>query len=339
MNDDSPTLTVPGAPAIPGLAFRRFRGEADYAAMVEILNACNAADQLDYVNIIDEIAWVFSHLTNCDPYRDMLFAEVNGTAIAFSRVWWTDEAFAGVVQRLYKSLGFVHPDWRRRGLGAAMLHYDEHRLRAMAQGHPPEMDKRFQVWATGTEEGARALFAAAGYEPVRHYIMMVRPIGLPLPHAPLPAGLEVRPAEQAQIRAIWEAMWEARRDHWGYVEPTAQEYSRWTKGRLFDPGLWKVAWDGGKVAGMVLNRLDEAQNEAHQRLRGYTQDVFVRRPWRRRGLARALLVQSIQMFRQMGMAETALGVDTENPSGALRLYESLDYREVQRHTFYDKAMD
>ena len=77
----------------------------------------------------------------------------------------------------------------------------------------------------------------------------------------------------------------------------------------------------------------------HHRQRGYTQDVFVRRPWRRRGLARSLLVQSIEMFRQMGMAETALGVDTENPSGALRLYESLAYHEVRRHTFFDKALD
>jgi ribosomal protein S18 acetylase RimI-like enzyme len=339
MNDGSPALTVPGAPAIPGLAFRPFRGEADYPAMVEILDACNAADRLDYVNTVDEIAWVFDHLTNCDPYRDMLFAEVDGESIAFSRVWWIDEAFAGAVQRLYKSLGFIDPAWRRKGLGRAMLRYNERRLRAMAQGHPPETEKALRVWASGTEEGARALFAAAGYEPVRHYIMMVRPIGLPLPRAPLPAGLEVRPVEPCHVRDIWEGMWEARRDHWGYVEPAEQDYARWTKGRLFNPRLWKVAWDGEQVAGMVLNRLDRAQNEEHHRHRGYTQDIFVRRPWRRRGLARALLVQSIEMFRQMDMAETALGVDTQNPSGALRLYESLDYREVRRHTFFDKALD
>ena len=90
---------------------------------------------------------------------------------------------------------------------------------------------------------------------------------------------------------------------------------------------------------MVLNRVDEAQNEQYERRRGYTQDIFVRRPWRRRGLARSLLVQSIRMFREMGMAETALGVDTQNPSGALRLYESTGYREVQRLTFFDKALD
>jgi ribosomal protein S18 acetylase RimI-like enzyme len=90
---------------------------------------------------------------------------------------------------------------------------------------------------------------------------------------------------------------------------------------------------------MVLNRLDEAQNEQYGRKRGYTQDIFVRRPWRRRGLARSLLVRSIEMFREMGMEETALGVDTQNPSGAFRLYESVGYRPARRHTFFNKPMD
>jgi ribosomal protein S18 acetylase RimI-like enzyme len=168
--------------------------------------------------------------------------------------------------------------------------------------------------------------------------MMTRPTSLPLPAAPVPAGLEVRSVEQDQVRPIWEAMWEARRDHWGYVEPTQQDYERWMSGRLFVPELWKVAWAGEEVAGMVLNRLDREQNRKYGRRRGYTQDVFVRRRWRRRGLARSLLMQSIGMFREMGMDETALGVDTENPSGALGLYEGLGYREVGRHTFFEKGM-
>lgn len=331
-------ITVPGAPAISGLAFRRFRGEADYPTMVRVLNACNAADGLDYINTAEEIAWVFSHLTNCDPTRDMLFAELEGETVAFSRVWWVEEAYRGTGRRLYTSLGFVHPDWRRQGLGAAMLEYNERRLGDLARGHPAGTPRLFRVWATAGERGAQALFATAGYEPVRHFITMTRPIGLPLPDAPLPAGLGVRRVEPGDVRAVWEAMWEARRDHWGYVEPTEQEYRRWTTGRLFAPELWQVAWEGEQVAGMVLNRLDREQNEQYGRLRGYTQDIFVRRPWRRRGLARALLVQSIRIFSTMGMEETALGVDTLNPSGALRLYKSLGYREVQRHTFYHKEM-
>jgi mycothiol synthase len=333
--EPSSFISVPGVPTIAGLTFRRFRGEADYPIMVAILDACNAADHLEYINTVEEVAWVLAHLTNCEPERDMLFAEANGETVAFSRVWWVEESTG---ERLYKSLGFVHPHWRRQGLGAAMLRYNEHHLRDIARGHPARTPKLFQVWATDTEYGALALFAAAGYQPVRHYLMMTRSIGLPLPDAPLPAGLEVRPVEPGHIRAIWEAMWEARRDHWGYVEPTGQDYEGWTAGRLFAPELWKVAWEGEQVAGMVLNRLDQEQNEQYQHQRGYTQDIFVRRPWRRRGLARSLLVGSIRMFRDMGMEETALGVDSQNPSGALGLYESVGYREVRRHTFFNKAI-
>jgi mycothiol synthase len=328
-------LDVPGAPAIPGLTFRRFRGEADYPVMVSMLDACNEVDRLEYINTVEEIAHVFSHLTNCDPYRDMLFAEVNGEAVAFSRVWWTQEDDGC---RLYKALGFVHPDWRRKGLGAAMLHYDERRLCGMARTHPAG-DKRFRTWATDREYGALALFARSGYEPVRHYIEMVRPIDAPLPAAPMPPGVEVRPAVPDHIRAIWEAKEEALRDHWGYAPATEQDYERWTRRRLFAPQLWKVAWDGEQVAGMVLNRLDEVQNDKYARRRGYTEYVGVRRLWRRRGLARSLLVQSIGMFRAMGMEETALGVDTQNPSGALHLYESVGYRMTKRHTFFDKRLE
>ena len=338
------SLTVPGAPTISGLIFRRFRGEADYPLMVSILDACNAADHLEYINTVDEIAWVFAHLKNCDPDRDMLFAEVQGQTAAFSRVWWVEE---GTGERLYISLGFVHPNWRRRGLGTAMLRYNEGLLRQIAQAHPRGGTDFFRVWATDREEGAHALFARAGYEPVRYYVEMIRPMASSLPDVPLPEGLEVHPVEPDQIPAIWSAMQEARRDHWGYVPPTEQDYERWTAGRLFSPSLWKVAWapaaegssNPGQVAGMVLNRLDEAQDEQYGRKRGYTYGVFVRRPWRRRGLARSLLIQSIQMFREMGMEETALGVDTQNPLGALHLYESLGYRPVRRHTFFNKPLE
>ena len=93
------------------------------------------------------------------------------------------------------------------------------------------------------------------------------------------------------------------------------------------------------MAGMVLNRVDEEENAKNQRRRGYTQDVFVLRPWRRRGLARALLTQSIEMFRALGMDGTALGVDTQNPNGALALYQSVGYREDRCNTIFRKALE
>ena len=88
---------------------------------------------------------------------------------------------------------------------------------------------------------------------------------------------------------------------------------------------------------MVLNFINQNENEDYHRQRGYTEGISVRRPWRRRGLARALLTRSLQMFKDMGMTEAALGVDTQNLNGALRLYKSVGFRESQRWTIYRKA--
>lgn len=329
------TITLPDAPRISGLTFRKYRGEADFPVMIDILDACNEADELEYVNTVDDIARLFAHLTNCDPLQDMLFAEVHGEPIAFSRVFWKDEH---ADLRLYILLGFVLPEWRRRGMGGAMLRYNERRLRRIARSHPAEMPKTFHAWATEGEPGAHALYINSGYRMARHFVEMTRRAELPLPKAPLPAGLEVRPVGDKHVRPIWDARQELFRDHWGYAPATEQDYQRWIQDPTFQPDLWQVAWHGDTVAGMVLNRIDRAQNQKYGRRRGRIQEVYVHRRWRRQGLARALLVQSIALFEDMGMEETAIGVDTQNPHGALTLYESLGFRPVKCHTFFRKAL-
>ncbi len=328
-------VLLPDAPPIRGLAFRKFRGVADYARMLAILEAHTIGHGIEYANTLEEIEFVFSHLDNCDPYRDVLIAEVNGEAIAFSRVWW--QSLENNV-RLYKSLGFLAPAWQRQGIGGVMLCYNERLLCQIASEHPVEIPKYLQGWASEQEKPAHALFIASGYQVERVLAEMVRPSTHPLGDAPLPEGLVVHPVQQEHFPAIWQAREEAYRDHWGYAPANEKDYRRWLEGPLFNPELWKVAWDGVQVAGMVLNRLNKEENAKYKRQRGYTQDVFVRRPWRRRGLARALLTQSIEMFRDTGMTETALNVDLKNPSGALRLYENLGYRTTLKHTVFRKAL-
>jgi mycothiol synthase len=49
--------------------------------------------------------------------------------------------------------------------------------------------------------------------------------------------------------------------------------------------------------------------------------VGVRRPWRRRGIAEALLLQSFHLFYERGFQQVGLGVDSASLTGATRLYE------------------
>jgi mycothiol synthase len=99
-----------------------------------------------------------------------------------------------------------------------------------------------------------------------------------------------------------------------------------------------VAWDGDQIASVIHNFISEDENAEYQRKRGYTEGICTRRPWRKMGLARALLVQSMQMFKAMGMTETALGVDSQNISGAFRLYEGVGYRKVKQQIVYRKLL-
>jgi mycothiol synthase len=158
-----------------------------------------------------------------------------------------------------------------------------------------------------------------------------------IPVAPMPAGLEVRSVIPEHYQPIHQASLDAFRDHWGFSENHEPTIEQWLEDPNFDPSLWRVGWDGDQVAGMVRSFIDRKENEEYNRKRGWTEDICVRRPWRRRGLARSLLVQSLHAIKERGMTEAALGVDTQNPTGALRLYESVGFRPVKRFTAYQKS--
>ena len=329
------TISLPDAPTIPGLVFRGFAGEADYPKMLAVIDGSKAADGVQRSETLDEVTRNYSHLTNCDPHKDMLFAEIDGQVVAYNRVFW--EVLKDGT-RLYVLFGFLLPAWRRKGIGEAMLKYAEARLRQIAAGHPEPGERYFQSFAADTEKGAIALLESQGYQPVRYGIDMVRDLIEPFPDAPMPAGLEVRPSTEVHFRAIHAALNEAFRDHWGYREQPYEDFSHWVEGPTMKPQLWKVAWAGDEVAGTVLNFVNEAENAEYGRKRGYTEEISVRRPWRKMGLARSLLVQSMKMFKEMGMTETALGVDAQNLSGALKLYQSVGYKEVKRHITFRKPL-
>jgi mycothiol synthase len=330
------SITIPNAPALTGLTFRRFRGEADYPQMAGLIAACKEIDGVERSTSVDDITRNYRHLENCDPQADMLFAEVNGRVIAYGRIFWED-LLEGI--RLYHPFGFLHPEWRHKGIGPAMWEAAECRVREIAAGHPKETPKYIQVEPFDTEKDMIALLESHGYQPVRYETHMVRDLSEPFPEAPMPPGLEVRPVKKEHVRPIFDASNEAFRDHWGTRDESEEEYQSLLENPDFHPELWKVAWDGDQIVSVIHNFIDEKENKEYQRKRGYTEGICTRRPWRKLGLARSLLVQSMQMFKEMGMTETALGVDSQNISGAFRLYEGVGYRKVKQQTVYRKPME
>ncbi len=333
---------LPDAPTLPGLRFRHFGGESDYTAMVAVLRASKKVDHIEEVETVEDLANSYAHLLNCDPYKDVLCAEINGQhngckeMIGYNRVYWCREDEGNWI---YAHFGFLLPEWRQRGIGRAMLRHSERRLRQIAAKQQVDGPRFFQTEANNAQTGLEAMLHDEGYQPVRHEYEMLRDTLQDIPAAPLPAGLELRPALPEHHRLIWQAMNEAFRDHWGYRAGSEQEYQQWINNPHNDLSLWQVAWDGDQIAGMVLGVINPNANAEYNRKQGWVDDVCVCRPWRKRGLAHALLARCLQAFREHGMTEAALGVDTENTTGALRVYERIGFHPAKRFTVYRKPLE
>jgi ribosomal protein S18 acetylase RimI-like enzyme len=322
-------------PNIDGLAFRGFQGDHDYPIMLEIFQAMQEADKIEQSFSLEELTNSYNNIQRCNLYTDMIFAEVGDEPVGYGRCFWNPEVNGDYVYILFVNL---KPEWRGSGIGLAMVKHLQARIREIARRHPVEVDKYIQMAASNHQPWQAQLTIDQGLTPVRYSILMTRPCSLPIKPTPLPRGLELRPPRTDQLRQVWDACHDAFRDHFGAVEPTEAEFQNWLMDPEFQPHLWKIAWDGDHPVGNVLNYVLHAENEAYQRKRGYTEGISVIRPWRRQGVARSLLTHSIRMFQEMGMDETCLGVDTENPNGALELYQSVGYREIQRYVTYRKDL-
>jgi len=333
MNTDEIILDITSD--IKGLKFRKFTGESDFPLMVNIVEVATEADKEDFAVTLESIKHDYQHLTNSDPHKDMIFAEINGQTVAYSRVqWWQEE---DPNDRIYFHFVKILPAWRNKGIEEAMIQWCENRLQQIAQPHPQDSQRFFQTDSNDQNTRFAELIKNMGYEPIRYSISMSRPLE-EIPQANLPDGIEVRRVDPQDVRKIWDASIEAFRDHWGFSMPKEEDFIGYKGSKYFQPDLWQVAWKGDQVVGSVMNYIDHDYNQKFNRQRGWTEEITTHRYWRRRGIARALIVRSMHMHKAKGMTEVALGVDTNNPTGALKLYQSLGYKKERSWTIYRKPL-
>jgi mycothiol synthase len=326
------------SPAAQEITLRASRGDADLDDLTAIFNAANEADRIDERASRESLAnWLLHETPTYDPERDLVVAEIGGRVVGYGGTAWVDTTDG---RRDYVTRGTVHPEWRRRGIGTAILRHNEARLRELSASHDTDRERAYMAFAPERRIGAVALVEGSGYRPVRYFFDMVRPTldGLEVP--PLPAGLELRPIVGREgLRRIFDADAEAFMDHWGGFDASDESYERWVADPDLVPELILAAWDGDEIAGAVVNTINQHENRELGRARGLLDSVFVRRPWRGRGLASALVARSLVLLRERGMTSAWLGVDAENPTGALRLYEKHGFEVDLRSTAYRKPME
>jgi ribosomal protein S18 acetylase RimI-like enzyme len=149
---------------------------------------------------------------------------------------------------------------------------------------------------------------------------------------PAPVGLPIEVVHESEIRAFHDALDEAFQDHWEHHSTPFEEWwERHGSNPNLDLSLWFLIRDGDEIAAVT-------RNEANRNGGGYIGAIGVRRPWRGKGYAKALLLHSFRVFFERGMPRVTLGVDAQNPTGATHLYERVGMHVEMENVVFEKAL-
>jgi ribosomal protein S18 acetylase RimI-like enzyme len=250
------------------------------------------------VGVADITAW----LSGPDLANDTWLFEDNGVVVAMG--WVEKHHDTGI------AVGIVHRGRRGRGLGSELVDRSEERLLALEVG-------RIHAVTLAPDVAAEPLLTGRGYREVRRFWEMTIELGDdPPPDLRLPEGFRIEPFSAELARAFHGALEEAFADHWEY-EPAS--FEEWWERQIakpdHDPSLWFLVRSDEDVAAATRNDPERSGG-------GWIGAIGVRPAWRGRGLAKALLLHSFREFHRRGQRRVGLGVDSENTTGATKLYES-----------------
>jgi mycothiol synthase len=288
----------------------------DLDALVAFFNACDRADVGFEDPVREHLEEEWRAPTFDLSTSSLIVLAEDGTLVAYAQV-------SGLNPELsLDGYGRVHPDHRRRGLGSALVDWIERRASANA---PPKLFNAI----LSSDEPARDLLSHRGYARGRTFFHMeIDPAQGVASLAP--QGIAIRTyRHDADVRPVYDALEEAFQDHWGH-EPYPFDLHVEQMSRV-DPRLAFVASEGDEVVGAAVGR---ALGDV-----GWIDVVGVRRPWRGRGIARALLSQSFDGFSGLETTSVRLNVDAESLTGATRLYESVGMRVRRGFDLFEKRLE
>lgn len=251
------------------------------------------------VGVADVTAW----LSGVDLSTDSWLFDEDGSLLAAG--WVEKHHDTGV------AIGIVHRDHRGRGLGSQVVERAEERLRALGVG-------RVHAVTLAPDVAAEPLLTGRGYREVRRFWDMTIELGEdPPPEPRLPEGLRIAPFSSDLAHDFHGALEEAFSEHWEFQpSPFDEWWERQIARPDHDPSIWFLVRTDDEVAAATRNDPERSGG-------GWIGAIGVRRAWRGQGLAKALLLHSFREFHRRGQRRVGLGVDSENPTGATKLYESV----------------
>jgi GNAT superfamily N-acetyltransferase len=285
----------------------------DAVAVADLLNASETAHGGEPGFTAGEIRGFAGMLLGDAGGDSRLYVAADGTlaAVAFIGAPPPGGAKADLI-------GSVSPHFEGRGLGRGLLTWQLDRVAVLRASLAPGAEWRAEVGIGSENTAGIRLIERAGGTAVRYGFQMEASAG-DVPAVPVPKGFRVVPYTDALGPAVHAAHTEAFGDHWGFQ---GRPFDNWAPGAIhsdmFRGDLSRIVYDGDDIAAYVL---------AYDGVAGsvYIGQVGTRRPWRKRGLASALLSASVRAAADTGKVTASLGVDADSPTGAVGVYERLGF--------------
>ncbi len=328
--------TLPTPPTGLGLEWRPARRE-DAPALHQLFLDVEAVDHRGHHSSLEDRYHNFEE-PDWNPETDSLVAFTpQGKIAAMTFVYLP--LSTSVHELAAWMWGEVHPDFRRQGFGRFLLSWGEANLIPRLQALPGDLPRLIKVNSPDHLSDRIALFGRSGYHPARSFYWMRRSLEQPVETPAFPDGFQVLSWSQAWDEKIRLAFNDSFSEHWGF-EPLDAEMWRVLiiEASDFRPDFSFFVVDGQEVAAFTINEVRALELDGKMLRQGWIRDIGTPRRWRKRGLASALINHSLLAFQRAGLKYAGLGVDSENATGALRLYERLGFQVTDRSTQYVKMV-
>ncbi len=189
-------------------------------------------------------------------------------------------------------------------------------------------------YGSEADHALRAAYEGAGYRLMRNSLRMEITLENKASEPEWPTGFTVRTMREGEDERIYEAHMTSFADSWMFNREPLEIWRHWfIKDAAFDPSLWFLAEHGDDLAGIALTR--SAQNEAGL---GWVRVLGVMPEYRRRGLGQALLRHTFSEYARRGFDRVGLGVDAENPTGAVGVYERVGMHIARTNLLFEKVV-
>jgi mycothiol synthase len=297
----------------------------DIPAIFALNRLIEIGDSIPLVTPIEEFEeWADDpHFSFPDDSR---LAFQHGDLVGFARLWHRPST---EIQARAFMLGGVDPSRRRQGIGSSLLKWQMSRGREILAEAPAGLPRYLRTSAFDFEKEAIALYEKHGLAPIRYSYELIRPIS-ELTAVPEVPGIDILAWDGRRDEELRQVTNASFADHWGStpVDPKAWRHRLESFGVRLD--LSYMALDENQIVGIMLAGHFPGDRELTGRLDGWIMTLGTLRSHRKRGIASALVLTACHAFRDEGFSHAALGVDSENPTGAYQLYQRLGFTELNK---------